>query len=356
MTRNSLKLLVVSVLGVVLAGCAGKPPEPAAPVAKAAPAVAPAPKSAADDQTNFQGWLAAFRADALKKGLKPETLDAALTNLQPIPRVLELDRKQPEFTMTFDEYLSRIVKPGRVERGKAMIAANHDLLAQVSQRYGVPVEHIAAMWGIESDFGRGMGDYQLVPALATLAFDGRRSAFFRGELMNALTIADKGMAPLEKLKGFWAGAMGQCQFMPSTYLNFAQSWDGSGKPDIWGNTADVLASTANYLNSLGWKADQRWGYAVKLPKKGLSQSLYGLEVRHDLNQWRKFGVVQINGKKLPEGGALYSLIRADSGTNSGGNPGPVYLVGDDFRALMKWNRSTFFALAAGTLADRLAGR
>lgn len=344
------KLSPLTLAALLVAGCAGQAPRLEPP-----PIAATRPAESADDPA-FTAWLADFRAEALRKGLKPETLDIALAGLRPIPRVLELDRRQPEFSLSFDGYLSRVVKPARIERGRAELAAHRDLFRAVSQRYGVPPEQIAAMWGIESGFGASMGDFQLVPALATLAYDGRRSAFFRGELQNALVIVDNGMVPLDKLKGSWAGAMGQCQFMPSTYLKYARSWSGGGSPDIWEETADVLASTANYLSQLGWKADQRWGYAVKLPKGGVPPSLMGLEIRRSLGVWNKRGVRLANGGKLPPGEAGYSLIRADDGTDSGDRPGPAYLVGDNFRVLMTWNRSTFFALAAGTLADRLAGR
>lgn len=353
--RNSSPKAWLPVFGLVaLAGCATSP-EPASvqpPPAQTQTQVQAPEINAAD----FQAWLDGFRAEALAKGLKAETLDAALTGIQPIPRVLELDRRQPEFTLTFDSYLSRVVSDVRIKRGRAMMADNRALLDAVSRRYGVPPQTIAAMWGIETDFGRLTGGFQVVPALATLAFDGRRSRYFRTELMNVLTIADKGMAPLEKLKGSWAGAMGQCQFMPSTYLKYGQSWDGSGKPDIWDDRGDVFASTANYLSSIGWKKDEGWGWAVRLPPEGIAPVLFGLDVHHSLTEWRKLGVTGADGKPLPRGKQMLSLIRAETGKNGDSGVGAPYLVGDNFRVLMRWNRSTFFALAAGTLADRLASK
>jgi membrane-bound lytic murein transglycosylase B len=346
------RMLILAGVLLALAACAEKPVPPPAPVAVAPQAeVAPV-----IDQAGFQGWLGAFRAEALQKGLKAETLDAAFTGLQPIPRVLELDRKQPEFTLSFEDYLARVVNASRIQRGKAMMAENQALLEAVAQRYGVPAQHIAAMWGIETDFGKVTGGFQVIPALATLAYDGRRSAYFRTELMNVLTIADKDMAPLGKLTGSWAGAMGQCQFMPSTYLKYGQSWSGNGKPDIWSEPGDVFASAANYLSQIGWKTDERWGMAVRLPAGGVAPALMGLDVRHGLSQWSKLGVTLANGKALPEGETQYSLIRAESGKNGDVGQGPPYLVGDNFRVMMKWNHSTFFALAAGTLADRLANQ
>ncbi|HVI50217.1 MAG TPA: lytic murein transglycosylase [Candidatus Sulfotelmatobacter sp.] len=352
--RKRLNWVAAGLLALTAAGCAA-PPGQTPPPSEAPKTEETVPAAPEINPADFQSWLQGFRAEALQKGLKEETLDAALAGVQPIPRVLELDRKQPEFTLSFDDYVARVVSPARVQRGQAMVAANRDLLAAVSQRYGVPIQHIAAMWGIETDFGRVTGGFQIVPALATLAFDGRRSAYFRTELMNALTIADKGLAPPEKLKGSWAGAMGQCQFMPSTYLKYGQSWDGNGKPDIWDQPADVFASTANYLAGIGWKKDEIWGRAVKLPAGGIAPSLFGLDVSHSLTEWGKLGIVQNDGKPL-EGEQMVSLIRAESGKNGDVGVGAPYVVGDNFRALMKWNRSTFFALAAGTLADRLASK
>ncbi len=310
----------------------------------------------AADKPDFSAWLTAFRAEAADRGIRPEVLDAALTGLKPIDRVLELDHRQPEFTLTFDQYLSRVVSPRRVARGRRMMARNRALLRAVSRRYGVPAANIAAMWGIETDFGRLTGGFPVVPALATLAYDGRRSHYFRGELLNALTMVNRGLAPLPRLRGSWAGAMGQCQFMPSTYLHYARAWRGGPSPDIWNDRADVFASAANYLSQLGWDPHQRWGRAVRLPARGISPTLVGLEVRHSLTEWRKLGLRQANGKPLPRGRMMASLIRAGGGQADGTHSGPPYLVYDNFRVIMKWNRSVFFALAAGTLADRLASR
>jgi len=349
--RRGMKMVSAGLLVLAMAGCAEPPQtQPQIELPKSE-----APSAPEINQADFQSWLEGFRAEALQKGLHAETLDAALTGVQPIPRVLELDRKQPEFTLSFDDYLARVVSPARLQRGQAMMAQNKDLLEAVAQRYGVPPQNIAAMWGIETDFGRMTGGFQIIPALATLAFDGRRSSYFRTELMNALTIADKGMAPLEKLHGSWAGAMGQCQFMPSTYLKYGQSWNDSGKPDIWDQPADVFASAANYLSSIGWKADEIWGRAVKLPSAGIAPALFGLDVRHSLTEWGKLGVTLPNGKPI-HGDQMMSLIRAESGKNGDVGVGAPYLVGDNFRVMMKWNHSTFFALAAGTLADRLASK
>lgn len=309
----------------------------------------------AEQQQDFPTWLESFKADALSKGIHQETLDSALGDIQPIDRVLELDRRQPEFTLTFQQYLAHVVTPARVKQGQKLLAANKTLLTDVSRKYHVPAKVIVAMWGIETDYGHATGGFSVVPALATLAYDGRRSQYFRGELVNALKILDNGSISAKQMRGSWAGAMGQCQFMPSTYLRYAQDWSGSGSPDIWGKKADVFASAANYLSQLGWNSSVGWGRRVKLPKT-LDPALIGLTVKKSYKDWNKLGVRQSNGKPLPKSAVVVSLVRAETGKGSDVGHGTPYLVTDNFRAYMSWNRSTFFALAAGMLADQIASR
>jgi len=312
------------------------------------------PARAAD--LSFADWLTAFKAEAVANGIDPALAGQALDTLQPIDKVLELDRKQPEFTMTWDEYLAHTASPQRVEDGRKQLAQNRAALKTLSHRYGVPPQQMVAMWGIESNYGRNMGSFSVIQALATLAYDGRRSQYFRGELMKALTMASHGVRP-ENMRGSWAGAMGQCQFMPSTYLNYAQSASGQGPADIWSTQEDVWASTANYLSGLGWKPGEPWGMAISLPKRGLAPALFGLDRPRPLKDWSRLGVRRADGKKLtgpPE--MKLALLRADAGKDGTGGTGQIYLVGDNFRALLHWNRSFFFALAAGTLADRIASR
>lgn len=304
----------------------------------------------------FPDWLASVKAEAVAGGLDPAVVDQALTDVQPIDRVLELDRKQPEFTMTFDEYLGHTVSPARVTEGRKLYAQNRKELRRIGHAHGVPAQQLVAMWGIESNYGRNMGTFSVVASLATLAYDGRRSAYFRTELMKALTMAAKGVPP-QNMRGSWAGAMGQCQFMPSTYLNYAQAASGEAPADIWSKPQDVWASTANYLSGLGWKENEPWGMAVRQPKRGIAPVLFGLDKARPLKDWVRLGVKRADGKKLtgPPGMKL-ALMHADAGKDGSGGTGPVYLVGDNFRALLHWNRSFFFALAAGTLADRVASR
>jgi len=306
---------------------------------------------------SFPDWLAAFKAEAVANGIDQAVADQALADIQPIDKVIELDRRQAEFTMTFDEYLSHTVSPQRVADGKKLYQQYRKELKRISRDHGgVPAQQLVAMWGIESNYGRNMGSFAVIPALATLAYDGRRSAYFRGELMKALTMAARGVRP-ENMRGSWAGAMGQCQFMPSTYLNYAASDAGNAPADIWSNEHDVWASTANYLSGLGWHEGEPWGMAVKLPKRGIAKPLFGLDRPRALSDWKRLGVKRADGKPLTGPASMkLALMHADASKDGSGGEGPVFLVGDNFRAILHWNRSFFFALAAGTLADRVVSR
>ncbi len=313
------------------------------------PAMAAAPQ-------DFAAWLAGLRQDAAAQGIGQTTLDQALTDIQPIDRVLELDRRQPEFSLTFDEYLDHVLTPARLTDGRTLLHQQKALLSDIAGHFGVPAAVLVAMAGIESNYGRSTGGFSVVAALATLAYDGRRSQYFRTELIDALKIVDRGM-PARTMQGSWAGAMGQCQFMPSTYLKYARKWKGEGSPDIWRDQADVFASTANYLSQIGWKTGQTWGRAVKLPPHGIAAPLLGLDGKRSLKEWGKLGLRLPDGKPLPSRSDIQaSLIRAETGKGDDVGKGPPYLVYDNFRVLMKWNRSVFFALAAGTLADRLGSK
>lgn len=305
--------------------------------------------SAQVEDAGFARWLEELRAEALERGIRAEILDRALAYVAPIPRVLELDRQQPEFTLTFQEYLDRVVPPSRVDAGRARLEENRALLEEVQSHYGVQPRFIVALWGIESDFGRHAGAFRIIPALATLAYDGRRSAYFRKELFNALAILDAGHVAPEEMVGSWAGAMGQNQFMPSSFVNFAVDFDGDGRRDIWTTRADVFASAANYLARSGWRGDQTWGREVRLPQ-GFDAGLSGLEVRKPLDEWQRLGVRRADGLDLPTRRLEASLVLP------AGEGGPAYLVYDNFSTILKWNRSTFFALAVGYLADRIADR
>jgi membrane-bound lytic murein transglycosylase B len=299
------------------------------------------PTMAAED---FAGWLAGLKRDAAAQGVPAHTLDVALAGVVPLPRVLELDQKQPESTLSAAQYLTSVVTPARIEKGRTLKAENKALLRAVSDRYGVPTKTIMALWAIESAFGVSMGNFRVVDSLSTLAYDGRRPDLFRAELIDALKILGRGRFRSDDLKGSWAGAMGQIQFMPSTYLNYAVNYRHEGQPDIWRQPGDVFASAANYLASIGWKRNQPWGREVTLPA-GFDSALIGLPMRRAVSDWSKLGVRTLSGGKLAPGPTEGSIVAPD------GLEGRAFLVYDNFRTIMKWNHSTYFALAVGLLGD-----
>jgi len=311
--------------------------------------LAPTTQSDAANPVDFPSFLAGVRQDALAAGIKPATLDRALAGLRPIPRVLELDRKQPERVFTFAEYMDRLVPPQRIEAARTRLAENRPLLDEIGGKYGVQPRFIVALWGIESDFGRGTGGFPVIGALATLAYDGRRSAFFRKELLNALKILDHGDIAPDAMMGSWAGAMGQSQFMPSSYLSYAVGWHGDGRRDIWNRKEDVFASIANYLARVGWRGDQNWGREVRLPP-GFDRSLAGVDAVKPLAEWQRLGVRRADGGDLPVAENAAALVLP------GGDDGPALLAYDNFRAILKWNNSLFFASAVGRLADSMEQR
>jgi membrane-bound lytic murein transglycosylase B len=310
----------------------------------------PGPGEAArGNDMDFASFLAGVRQEAIAQGIKPKTLDAALAGVQPVPRVLELDKKQPERTLTFAEYIDRVVPQGRIDTARRKLQENQALLDEISRKFGVQPRFIVALWGIETDFGQRMGSFAIVPALATLAYDGRRSAFFRKELLDALRIIDQGHVTAAGMIGSWAGAMGQSQFMPSSFLAYAYDWNGDGRRDIWTTREDALASIANYLAKVGWKGAETWGREARLPAR-LDPALIGLETTKPLAAWGALGVRRADGGELPARELDASLVQP------GGPDGPTLLVYDNYKTIMKWNKSLFFASAVGYLADGLEDR
>jgi membrane-bound lytic murein transglycosylase B len=308
------------------------------------------PAAAAEEQAvDFAVWLEELRAEAHAQGISAATLDAALAGVEPIPRVIELDRSQPETTLTFEQYMTRVVPNSRVEKGRARLRENAAALEAVRGAFGVQPRFIVALWGIETNFGEYTGGFSVIASLATLAYDGRRSAYFRAELLDALRILEQGHITPAAMMGSWAGAMGQSQFMPSSFVRFAIDFDGDGRRDIWTTKADVFGSAANYLAKSGWRGDQTWGRKVSLPDN-FDASLAGLKISKPLAGWQALGVRRANGQNLPiVAGMMGSIVFP------GGEGGPAFLVYDNFKTTLKWNRSTYFAMAVGHLADRIAG-
>lgn len=303
----------------------------------------------------FDEFLRDVRTQALAQGISQRTVDQALSNLQPIQSVIDLDRKQPESTMTFARYRERIVNQTRINQGRQKMRQHARELAEAERRYGVPREYIVALWGIETNFGSNTGGYDVINALATLAWDGRRSEFFNKELMAALKIIDQGHITRDRMKGSWAGAMGQNQFMPSSFHSYAVDGNGDGRKDIWGDLSDVFASTANYLNTVGWNSGQTWGREITIPRS--LQAAINAEQGTSLNtranrplqEWRDLGVTQPNGQPIPVVQGMRGTIVQPDGEGT-----PAYLVYDNYKAFMHWNRSVYFATSVGLLANEIA--
>jgi membrane-bound lytic murein transglycosylase B len=296
---------------------------------------------------DFFAFLAGVRRDAIGRGIRPSTVDLAFRNAQFLPRVIELDRKQPERVLTFTQYIAKVVTPQRKEDARRQLAENRVLLDAISRRYNVEPSIIVALWGLESDFGRLPGNFPTISALATLTYDGRRGAYFRSELIAALRILDQGHIRVEEMTGSWAGAMGGPQFMPSSFLDYAVDWDGDGHRDIWNSRGDVLASIANYIRGLGWRGGQSWGQDVLVPR-GFDPGFASLKAQRPTGEWSRLGIRSIDAGPLAVRDSEASLVMPE-GTN-----GPALLVYANFRAIMKWNPSTYFAVSVGYLADSMA--
>ena len=313
----------------------------------AVPGLLGAPRVAAAG--DFAAFLDAVRREAAAQGIRLSTVDQALGFAQYLPHVIELDRRQPEQVLTFAQYLQKTVTPQRKENARRALLDNRVLLESVWRRFDVEPRFIVALWGLESDFGQITGNYLVVSSLATLGFDGRRGPYFRGELISALRIIDQGNIGVGNMLGSWAGAMGQCQFMPSTFLRYAVDYDGDGRRDIWHDRADVLGSIANFLAHLGWRNGETWGREVLLPP-GFDVSRTGLGVIRPTEQWSRMGVRGIDALPLAAGTGGASLLLP------GGSDGPALLVYANFRTIMRWNKSTYFAAAVGYLADSMNER
>ncbi len=297
---------------------------------------------------DFGAWLSTMRADAARQGISQKTINATLYNIKPIHRVIELDKKQPEWKKTFAQYKKMIVNETRVKKGRRLMQDHAGALQDAENKYGVPKQFIVALWGIETNYGANTGGFKVVPALATLAWDGRRASFFRKELINALKIIDAGHITAGGMKGSWAGAMGQNQFMPSSFNAYAVDGNGDGKRDIWNSKQDIFASTANYLKKNGWKTGQRWGRRVTLPQN-FSKNLIGPKIKKPLTQWARMGVKPYGKNGWPKMENMQASIVAPDGLG-----GEAYIVYNNYQTIMNWNRSTYFATSVGLLADRIA--
>jgi membrane-bound lytic murein transglycosylase B len=311
---------------------------------RAAAALAVAAPRGLRAQAPFDAFLDDVAAEARARGIAPGTVERAFDDLAPDPRVIELDRRQPEGRLSFADYRRRVVSGSRIAGGRERRRAHADLLARVRRTFGVSDRVLVAIWGIESSFGRVTGDYDIVRSLATLAHDGRRRELFTRELLAALRVLERTRLDRAGLTGSWAGAMGQAQFLPSTYLDHAVDFDDDGWADIWTSRPDVFASMANYLSTLGWREGWRWGRPVSRPG-GFDGLPRGRDQKRPLTFWEAAGLRRDDGGPLPVADADAGLLVMDEGR------GGAFLVYDNFDVLMRWNRSTYFALSVGLLSD-----
>ncbi len=297
----------------------------------------------------FLVWLDALKTEAIAEGISQTTVEQALGGAKPIPRVIELDRRQPEFTLTLGSYFKKAISAQRIATGREMLKKHAPLLRRVFERYRVQPRFLVAFWGLESNYGQYTGIFPVVGALVTLSHDRRRAAFFRQQLLAVLQLIDKGHFPSD-IQGSWAGAMGNHQFIPTTYRDFAVDFDGDGKRDLWNSLPDIFASAANYLSRSGWQKDRTWGREVRLPSS-FDIGLSGLETRKSLVEWNRLGVRQVNGKSLPNVGINDASVLLPAGYR-----GPAFLIYNNYRTTMVWNRSHLYALAVGHLSDRIVGK
>lgn len=297
----------------------------------------------------FGAWLRGLEKEAIIKGIGKGTFSSAFEGVVPLPRIIELDRSQAEFTQPFWTYLSSRVSSRRIRDGRILLEKHSSILETIQRKYGVQSRFLIAFWGLETNFGQNLGSFRVITALATLAFDERRSKFFRSELFDALFILDNGHITPEDMLGSWAGAMGQTQFMPSTFITYSVDEDGDGRKDVWDSLPDAFGSAANFLAKLGWNFNQTWGREIKLPDSFDLRNI-GLSVTKDLAEWQSLGIRRINGENLPKVQIEGSVILP------AGIKGPAFMVYANFRTIMKWNRSTLYAISVGHLADRISGQ
>jgi membrane-bound lytic murein transglycosylase B len=313
-------------------------------------AVVAVPMALADasEAGNFASCVAELKQQARSEGVSPAVVDAVLDKVSYVDRVIELDRAQPEFTRTFAQYYLARVTGQRVKKGREMLAANQPLLNEVYWATGVPPRYLVAFWGLETNFGSYIGKMSVPSSLATLACDKRRSAFFTEQLMITLQIVDQGDVDAEQLVGSWAGAMGQMQFMPSTFERYAVDGDGDGRRNLWVSLPDAMMSAGRFLAGIGWVPGLRWGREVQLPE-GFDYSRIGLDQRLPLSEWVAAGVRDAHGQLLPSVPLKAAILLP------GGAQGPAFVVYENFDVIMGWNRSEFYAIAVGRLADRVIG-
>jgi membrane-bound lytic murein transglycosylase B len=307
----------------------------------------------------FSEWLEGVRADALSRGIRAEIVDQALASVtEPEPSVIARDRTQAETVLSLETYIARQLKPRVIATARQMFARHRAVLDKISLQYGVSPRLLVAIWGIESNFGKFSGVRPTIGALATLAWDPRRATFFRGELLSAMEILDRGDIDVARMRGSWAGAMGQPQFMPSSYLKWAEDFDADGRRDIWSSSSDVFASIANYMKAHGWMAGQTWGREVMVTREvartiardvprrdGSCIARRDMTVALPVSRWQELGVRLPGGRALPKTAFAASLVAGRTRN---------FLVYDNYDALLEYNCAHSYAVTVGLLADRIS--
>lgn len=361
MKLTSLSTVIIS---LILAGCASKnsaAPAPEAPVPAQAPTPAPvkggflqAPTKTTlaaqgRDPAEFPAYVDQLKAQARQQGIEESTLEAAFANVHFVDHVITSDRNQLEQKVTLSDYLSRVMTEKKIQQGRESLQRYQAQLMPIAQHSGVQPQYIVALWAMESSFGKIQGREDVVSALSTLAFEGRREAFFTKELIAALQIIQQQHIAADEMKGSWAGAMGQNQFMPSSFMRYGADGDGDGKIDIWNSVDDVFASTANYLAKEGWKPGESWGREVILPVDFVPERAGLKEAQSKtVGEWEKLGIRLNSDQNLPDTHQRAWIVTPDD------IPGRAFMVYDNFRTIMRWNRSYYFAISIGMMADAIS--
>jgi membrane-bound lytic murein transglycosylase B len=301
----------------------------------------------ADEGEAFAAYVEKIKTEALAAGYSQDTLDKAFAEVKFYKRSVEADKNQPEFKLTLDTYLPRAVPEWKATKAIELYAQHRELLEQIGAEYGVQPRFIVALWGIETNFGGFTGGFDVVSALTTMAYEGRREAFFKKELWHALTIIQEGHIEAAQMRGSWAGAMGQTQFMPSSFMSYAVDYDGDGRKDIWNSMGDVFASAANYLKQAGWNDGVTWGRQVRLADS-FDSELAKLAIKKPLAEWQALGVSSMDGGDLPQRDDIVAAVIIPDDRQ-----GRVFLAYQNYDALMRWNRSHYFVAAVGYLSDRI---
>ncbi|HET7086791.1 MAG TPA: lytic murein transglycosylase [Rhizomicrobium sp.] len=345
---NRLSILTLAAV-LDLAACASTPPKPVSPPPP--PAIAPVPSAPArpgSGDAKFDAFLADIRTEALAQGITPATFDSATAGIAPIPAISAMNANQPEFAKPVWAYLDSAVSARRIKDAQLLMTRHGEVLDKIAGDSGVPKQILVAVWGMESDYGADSGSFNLFAALGTLAYDGPRAAYAKPEFLAALKIYQEQRYPLSEMTGSWAGAFGQTQFTPTTFLKYAADGDGDGVIDLWHSVPDALASAARLLSQQGWVKDQAWGYEVALPD-GFAYEDADLDIRKPVSEWSARGIKTASGDKLPVSDADSALYLP------AGARGPAFLVFANFSVILKYNNAASYALAVGLLADRMAG-